>query len=100
MQLEENKIMYQDYICRFDLEQHMYIHRVRNDQIQQLKARFTEPDGSKLSFKILYDQDRSEVWTGSSAQKENRVKIEHVFDLDFNDLDKLKQKIRMYMLFS
>lgn len=102
MGLEEDKILYLDYACRNDPDTHMYIHRVKRDdeKIHQLKVRITEPDGTKLCCKILYDKNLAEVWTGSSTDDSNRIQIGNVFDIDFSDLDKLKQKIRMYMLFS
>jgi len=100
MGLEADRIKYQDYSCRNDLDTHMYIHRAKNEQILQLKIRITEADGTKICCKMYYDQCCAEVWTGNSNDKSNRVKIDQVFDIDFSDLEKLKKKIKMYMLFS
>jgi hypothetical protein len=98
MVIDEHKIKYVDYVCRFDLDDHLYMHRVCQDKIMQLKIRFTEPDHSRIYVKIYYDQGKSEVWTRS--QDNERIKIGHVFDLDFSEIDKLKRKIKTYLLFS
>jgi hypothetical protein len=87
-----------DYICRTDQDQHVYMYRFKNNEVSQLKVRITEPDGSKLYFKVLYDQDRSEVWTKTNDHE--RINIGKAFVPDFSDLDKLKGKLKMYLLFS
>ena len=89
---------YADYICRTNNDEHVYLYRVKGGEVTQLKVRFSEPDGSKLYFKVLYDQDRSEVWTKSNDNE--RINIGKAFVPDFSDLDKLKQKVKMYLLFS
>jgi hypothetical protein len=87
-----------DYICRTNTDEHVYLYRVRNGEMTQLKVRITEPNGSKIYFKVMYDQDRSEVWT--RANDEERINIGKAFVPDFSNLDRLKQKIKMYLLFS
>jgi hypothetical protein len=97
---QENKILYQDYVCRYNLDSHSFIYRYRPavNEVAQLKVRITDDDGSKLYFKVYYDQDRSEVWTRTNDNQ--RINIEHAFVPDYSDLDKLKQKIRTYIIFS
>lgn len=97
---EQNKIMYQDFVCRKDLDSHSFIYRYRPalNEVVQLKVRITEEDGSKLYFKVYYDQDRSEVWTRTNDNE--RISISHAFKPDFSDLGKLKQKIKTYLIFS
>lgn len=94
---ETNKIKYEDFICRNEADDHVYIHRIKDNQIAQLKIRLTEINGSKMYVKIYYDQGRSELWTRSDQE---RIKIDFAFDPDFSDMEKFKKKIQTYFLFS
>ncbi len=104
MVYDYGKIIYQDFSCRKDLDSHIYLYRYYKEKldytnhISELKFRLSDPDGSKLYTKIYYDQNRSEVWTKTNDNK--RVNIPKVISLDFSDLDKLKCKIKTYLLFS
>ncbi|CAB4196600.1 hypothetical protein UFOVP1290_120 [uncultured Caudovirales phage] len=104
------KIIYQDFSCRKDLDNHIYLYRYyeafnkanslnqNSEHISELKFRLTESDGFKLYVKIYYDQYRSEVWTKTNDNK--RINIPKIITLDFSDLDKLKSKIKTYLIFS
>jgi len=97
-QIDRDEKNFKDYICRTDVDKHVYMYRIVKDTMTQLKVRMTEEDGSKLYFKVLYDQDRSEVWTKTNDNE--RINIGKAFVPDFSDLDKLKVKIKTYLLFS
>ena len=89
-----------DYICRDD-RNHVYIQRVEDNKITIIKIRLIEVDGSKMFCKIRYDKNISEVWIANNDNISNqRVQINHALDTDLADLDKLKQKLRTYILFS
>ena len=96
--LDRNDKSFKDYICRTNLDEHVYMYRMIKNVMTQMKVRFTDLDGTKLYFKILYDQDRSEVWTKPNDKE--RINIGKAFIPDFSDIDKLKQKIKVYLLFS
>lgn len=88
-----------DYACYGgDDGNHLYIHRVKDEQITKIKVRLMEPGGEKLYFKINYDHGFSEIWT--KANDTNRNRIDSIFDPDFSDVEKLKTKIRTYLVFS
>ena len=97
---QDHKILYQDYLCKKNIDHHAYMYRYRpaQNEMVQLKVRITDEDGSKIYFKVYYDQNRSEVWTRSNDNQ--RITIDHAFVPDYSDLEKLKQKIRTYIIFS
>lgn len=86
-----------DYHC-MRADDHYYAHRVKNNEITKVKVRFTEFDGDRLTFKINYDQGTCQFWTQRSEH--NRTEIQTIFTPDFSDIDKLKTKIKTYMIFS
>lgn len=92
----ENKTKSKDYSCISD--DHFYAHRVKENTITKLKVRFVEPNGNKLYFKINYDLGISEVWT--KANDNRRTTIDTIFTPDFTDINKLKSKIKTYLVFS
>lgn len=87
----------QDYACRTDNDHHAYFYRVRNNQMTRLKVRLND-NGVKLYLKLYCDQNRFEVWTSNLSGK--RINININFVPDFSDLDKLKEKIKIYLLLS
>lgn len=104
-QLERiNKIKYIDYQCAG--EEHYYGKRIKDSVLTAVKIRFKESDGSKLYIKFYYDTNVTEVWSKKPLDqtdqysKQNRIPIDRTFVPDFTDLDKIKQKIKTYLLFS
>lgn len=89
---------YSDSGCPNDVDDHSYAQRVNGDVITQIKVRFTEDDGSKMYFKVYYDSNRSEIWTKSNDSE--RIRIDQIITVNFDDIPKLKQKIKSYFLFS
>ncbi len=99
--IEENKIKYIDYYCR-ERADHFYACRILNNEQIKIKMRFTDTleNGTKekLFLKVNFDEGTSQVWTKNNDN--NRIQIDQIFNPDFSDLDKLKVKIRTYLLFS
>lgn len=95
----ENTI-YKEYICSVEQIPHFYCCCLVNGNILRLQVRLSEDNESSLFFRTLYDQKRSEFWTRKGDIVSNRVKVDEIFIPDFSDLDKLKEKIKLYLLLS
>lgn len=89
-----HKITFADYTCRQD--DHMLSYRVQNNSMIKLRIRFGEGD-SKLHLKVHYDEGYSEVWKFSKSV--NRIRINKIVVPDFTDIEKLKNKIKMCLVF-
>lgn len=98
------KEMSRDYVCNYNQDDHRYVHRIKNDKITIYKVRFTEPDGSKLLFKVSYEKEQTEIWTLPSDEyidnETSIVNIDNAIEADFRDISKLKNKIKIYLLLS
>lgn len=66
-------------------------------ELLKIKVKFQIGDEPHWYLRVNYDQGTSEVWTEENPM---RVIINQVFNPDFSDLIKLKEKIQTYMLFS
>lgn len=66
-------------------------------ELLKVKVKFQIGNESPWYLRVNYDQNTSEVWT---EENPIRIVINQVFNPDFSDLIKLKEKIRTYMLFS
>lgn len=86
-----------DYSCVKSAD-HYYAKRIKNDELTKIKFRLTDPDGKKLYIKINYDQGITQVWTKSNNNI--RSEIQSVFEPDFSDIEKLKNKLKTYLVFS
>lgn len=104
---QENKIKCIDCSCKRDV--HYYGARYKHGELTKVKIRFREPGGDKFYIKFHYDLDFTEVWTikmpedGSEVDEYDRGERIHIagtFVPDYTDTDKLKQKIKTYLLFS
>ena len=93
-----NKLKYIDYSCVYK-DDHYYAKRIKDGELTKVKVRFTDPtSGEKLYLKINYDLGGSQVWTKSNDNV--RTEIQSVWVPDFSDIDRLKNKIRTYLVFS
>lgn len=89
------------YSCRAFTKNHMYSLLLSEDsKILKFKLRLTNDDDSKITCKIHYDSGYSEVWTGISFNLSDRININHIIELDFSNIEKIKKKLKTYMLFS
>jgi hypothetical protein len=102
---KHNMIKYIDHECK--RENHFYGKRIIKDDVTKVKIRFTEPDGEKLYIKFNYDNDLTEVWSikpgileTEHIKNKQRIPIVGTFVPDLSDLEKLKQKIKTYLIFS
>lgn len=101
---KHDMIKYIDHECR--TEEHFYGKRIIQGEMTKLKLRITEPEGEKFYIKFNYDRDLTEVWSIKIVNgyevhdKSKRIPIIGTFVPDFSDLEKLKQKIKTYLLFS
>lgn len=86
-----------DWTCKSQ-DDHHFSYRVLDEKIIKMRIRLTEPgrDGA-LRLKIHYDLGFSEVWT--KAGSSHRIKINSIVVPDFSDLEKLKNKIKTYLVF-
>lgn len=88
---------YQDYACNSHSDHHVYVCCVINDLIVREQVRLYE-NGIPLNINVSYEQNKTELWAG--FHRGARVKIDRLFIPDFSDLDKLKEKIKFYLLVS
>lgn len=94
-----HKIAYMDYTCNKNDEHQLSIRIVHNmmmdtKTLTKLRLAFYK---ERLHLKIHYDQKYTEVW--AKANSPNRIKINQIVVPDFTDLAKLKNKIRMLLVF-
>ena len=89
---------YEDYGCQANMDGHSYIYRIVDGTLTYLKVRLNDESGAPLFLRVLYDQDIAEVWSKSGFGK--KINIGKAFVPDFSDLDRLKNKIKLYMLLS
>lgn len=92
-----NAIAYIDFTCKKDQDHHVLIERFRDNQLVKLKTRLMD-EGTKLYVKFHFDRNQIEVWTKTNDA--NRIIVDSIFEPDFSDLNKIKQKIRTYLIFS
>lgn len=85
-----------DFNCKAS-DDHIYIHRIKDDQISKIKIVFSDND-NRLFMKVNYDEGFTEVWTKSN--NDYRTVIQSVFTPDFSDIERLKSKIKTYLTFS
>lgn len=92
-----DKVNVKDYVCRNSVDTHFYVCRIVDEIITQLKVRFNDDKGTPLFFKILYDKKRTEIWTEVNG---NKVQLDKILTPNFSDLDKLRDKLKLYLLVS
>jgi hypothetical protein len=105
---KEHRIKHVDYHCFPVRRSHHYALRttIVGDKIE-CKIRFKEANGDRIFLKVNYKDNYSEVWgdDGDDAGTDDvspppRTRIEQIVDLNFDDLDKLRNKIRTMLVFS
>lgn len=107
-------VEYSDYSCA-KKEDHHYSFRVVEEEvfvasgndhptesftqrvITKTRIRFTELDGKIVRLKVHYDLGYSEIWTKISSS--HRLRIRHLVPMDFTDVEKLKNKLKTYLVF-
>lgn len=95
----EHKIKFIDYFCSPPQADHHYSARYADDKLAKVKVRLTDVKRREtLFFKVDYIEGNTLVWTTPNDIK--RVVIPQTFIPDFNQLDKLRAKIRTYLVFS
>ena len=103
---KEHRIKHIDYHCFPVMRSHHYALRttITGEKIE-CKIRFKEADGDRIFLKVQYIKGYSEVWsddgdwTLDDASPPPRTRIEQVIDLNFDDLDKLQNKIKTMLVF-
>lgn len=98
----DGQTLAQDWICSAD--DHYYGHRIKTDsnKISILKIRFTELN-KYLYCKLNFELEQSEIYCRLSGQEhnlQNRISVPHIIDINYNNINDLKQKIKTYLLFS
>lgn len=100
---EVHKIKFVDYYCAKD--DHHFSWRViplehleedASKAIAKLRIRVGE-DKNRMCLKIHYDEGYSEVW---STPHSSRIRVEQIIAPDFQDLEKLKDKLRTILVFA
>ena len=90
-----HQIAYIDHSCHTQ-DDHHFSWRIVNDKLAKLRVRFNE-GRERLCLKVHYDEGYSEVWTGS---KSVRLRVNQIIIPNFEDIEKLKNKIRTILVFS
>lgn len=82
--------------CIANIEDHFYCTRSsKNDFISKQKIRLKDNEHN-LVIVINHDQQTCEVWRDDDSKK---ISVPISFQADFSDLEKIKQKIKTYLLF-
>lgn len=97
--MANNQIKYTDHYC--SVASHLFVMRIRSSDhsLAKLSIRFNKsvlPEIS-LCLKVHYDEGYSEVWTTFDSL---RIRINQIVVPDFSDLKKLRNKIRMLLVFA
>ena len=95
-----HKIAYYDYTCNKQDDHQLsfrIVHNVMMDsrRMTALRIAFYK---ERLHLKVYYDDKYTEVW--AKVNSPNRIKINQIIVPDFSDIEKLKNKIRMLLVFS
>ena len=94
--IEEHKIKYIDYYC--NNEHHCYVKRLRDNKLLMHKIRLLDSNGEKLYLKVSLIDSYSEVWKHTNNTFRNRINV--IVNVDFNDIESIKNKIKTYIVFS
>lgn len=83
--------------CISDAEDHFYCTRsyAQDEIILKQKIRLKDNEHN-LIIVIHHDQQTCDVWRDDDKKK---ISVPISFQADFSDLDKIKQKIKTYLLF-
>jgi hypothetical protein len=102
------KIKYLDYSCLSD--DHAYLMRFvenafsKNIERTKIRIRLGKMQDKHYLLKINFDEGYSEIWSsvGTTSGKDlnKRIKIEKTWNPDVSNLEKLTNKIKMYLTFS
>ncbi len=97
-------VKYTDFSCRDDA--HFFSIREREDAFSKtihkvkLKVRVGDMEKQAFVLKLNYDECTSEIWTINNGNNSDRLKINTVLNVDFSDIEKIKNKILTYLNFS
>lgn len=89
---------FRDYACYTNRDDHFYTYRFIDQAVSLLKIRLHDEAGIPLYLQISYDKDKSEVWTKPNST--DKINIGKAFTPNFSDLDKLVNKLKLYILVS
>lgn len=70
---------------------------INKTKMIKLRIRLLDEDGAAIRLKIHYDKGYSEVW--KIANSTDRVIINSIVIPDFNDMIKLKNKMKTFLVF-
>jgi hypothetical protein len=90
-----HKIKYVDHFCSTQ-EDHHFSWRIVGGNLAKLRIRFQDGN-ERLCLKVHYDENYSEVWTGAKSE---RLRINQIIEPNFQDIEKLKNKLRTILVFS
>lgn len=93
-----NQIKYTDHYCTSNGSgSHLFVMRIRTSDhsLAKLTVRFVSRKET-LCFKVHYDEGYSEAWTDFSSK---RFRVNQIVIPDFTSSEKMKNKIRMLLVF-
>jgi hypothetical protein len=88
-----------DYECYPPAVDHHYAERVVENKTAIIKIRLGSIN-DRIAIRINYNKNLTEVWRVGPPATSKKTIINHTFVPDFSDLNKLRDKIRTYVLFS
>lgn len=95
----EHKIKFVDYHCHPPKKDHHYAERLMDDNKVAMKVRIS-PGDSKIFFSQNLKEQTMEVWCQPDAAKEERIKVNSLFEPNFDNMDDLFHKLKTYLIFS
>lgn len=87
-----------DYDCYPSKNDHHYAERMIDGKLAIVKIRLS-PQQNTLFVKVNYYDNTSEIWT-TPDDTINRITLNHNIPLDFDNLHRLENKIKTYMMLS
>lgn len=91
-----NPTHWTDYSCQYGIN-HSYSIRYLEEELVKTKIRLQEGN-DKIFFLLHHQDDRLEIWT--QPGQTNRVIIAGLFEPDFTDIVKLREKLKTYVTFA
>lgn len=98
--LNSNNKYYHDFLCK-GKEDHFFASRIQDGKVTKIKVKILDDD-YYLFMKVNFDENNTQVWRKkvNAVSDDNRVQVEHAREIDLSSKDKIKNKIKTYLLFS
>lgn len=96
---KEQKVKHVDYHCYPPKKDHHYAERLIDETKIAMKVRIS-PSEHKIFFSQNFEEQTMEVWCQPEAPKHERIKVNSLFEPNFDNIEELFHKLKTYLIFS